>query len=62
MASLFESSRVMREKVVYQNLHVNQLLPRGPVPPSDASPCHNKLDPFYETKFSFPPQHFILCP
>ncbi|KAK4372147.1 hypothetical protein RND71_007531 [Anisodus tanguticus] len=60
MASLVESSRVIKEKQYYQNLYLNKL-PRGPVPPSDASPCHNKLDPFYQSKFSFPP-HFILCP
>lgn len=54
-----ESIRVMKEKD-YQSLLQNQL-PRGPVPPSDPSPCHNKLDPFNQSDFSFH-QDYIICP
>ncbi|KAK4376356.1 hypothetical protein RND71_002652 [Anisodus tanguticus] len=51
----------MKEKLDYEKLLQNQL-PRGPVPPSDPSPCHNRLDPtFRKYKFSFP-QHYIICP
>ncbi|KAG6715245.1 hypothetical protein I3842_05G241300 [Carya illinoinensis] len=36
-------------------------LPRGPVPPSGPSPCHNKLSPFKHTDSSFP-NDYIICP
>ncbi|MCD7451855.1 hypothetical protein HAX54_013568 [Datura stramonium] len=54
-----ESIRVMKEKLDYERLLQNQL-PRGPVPPSDPSPCHNRLNPTF-TKFNFP-QDYIICP
>lgn len=37
-------------------------LPRGPVPPSGPSPCHNKLDPFKEGKFYRFHKNDITCP
>ncbi|KAE8716630.1 Detected protein of unknown function [Hibiscus syriacus] len=36
-------------------------LPRGPVPPSGPSPCHEKLGPYDQKQFSYP-HGFILCP
>ncbi|KAK7845385.1 hypothetical protein CFP56_009428 [Quercus suber] len=29
-------------------------LPRGPVPPSGPSPCHNKLSPYNQSEYSLP--------
>ncbi|XVF02832.1 hypothetical protein REPUB_Repub04eG0208200 [Reevesia pubescens] len=39
----------------------NTQLPRGPVPPSGPSPCHNKLDPYHHQKVSYP-NDYIICP
>ncbi|WRX16571.1 hypothetical protein QQP08_009058 [Theobroma cacao] len=36
-------------------------LPRGPVPPSGPSPCHNKLDPYDYRKVSYS-NGYIICP
>ncbi|KAJ0492463.1 hypothetical protein HanIR_Chr12g0575221 [Helianthus annuus] len=39
-------------------------LPRGPVPPSGPSPCHNMLDPYSQSQY-VSPQHqdqIIICP
>ncbi|XAR72259.1 hypothetical protein NMG60_11018840 [Bertholletia excelsa] len=36
-------------------------LPRGPVPPSGPSVCHNKLDPYRQSQFSFS-QASAICP
>lgn len=58
MASGGESTRIKK----YDALLENQL-PRGPVPPSGPSPCHNKLDPFKESKFYYTPDpDYIICP
>ncbi|XVF85345.1 hypothetical protein PTKIN_Ptkin17bG0110200 [Pterospermum kingtungense] len=38
-----------------------QQLPRGPVPPSGPSPCHNKLDPYTQSQFSFS-NDYVMCP
>ncbi|CAN4124946.1 unnamed protein product [Withania somnifera] len=54
-----ESIRVMKEKLDYEKWLLNQL-PRGLVPPSGPSPCHNRLDPAFR-KFNFP-QDYVLCP
>ncbi|XVE74715.1 hypothetical protein DITRI_Ditri12bG0039700 [Diplodiscus trichospermus] len=39
----------------------NTQLPRGPVPPSGPSPCHDKLDPYSHQRFSYP-HHYVICP
>lgn len=36
-------------------------LPRGPVPPSGPSPCHNKLSPYNQSEFSLP-NDYVICP
>ncbi|KAG5532211.1 hypothetical protein RHGRI_026738 [Rhododendron griersonianum] len=36
-------------------------LPRGPVPPSDPSPCHNKLGPYQQSQLSYT-SDFVICP
>ncbi|KAK8522617.1 hypothetical protein V6N13_115575 [Hibiscus sabdariffa] len=36
-------------------------LPRGPVPPSGASFCHNKLQPYKYTQFSYE-NDYVNCP
>ncbi|KAK4371155.1 hypothetical protein RND71_010630 [Anisodus tanguticus] len=59
MVSRVESIRDIEVKN-YQSLLQNQL-PRGLVPPSGPSPCHNKLDPFNQSKFSFH-LDYVMCP
>ncbi|GMJ13320.1 hypothetical protein like AT2G01379 [Hibiscus trionum] len=39
----------------------NTQLPRGPVPPSGPSPCHEKLGPYNQRQISYP-DDFIICP
>ncbi|KAK4608672.1 hypothetical protein RGQ29_002184 [Quercus rubra] len=36
-------------------------LPRGPVPPSGPSPCHNKLSPDNQSEYSLP-NDYVICP
>lgn len=40
----------------------NSRLPRGPVPPSGPSPCHNMLGPNYKPNEFVSPQDEIICP
>lgn len=37
-------------------------LPRGPVPPSDPSPCHNRVKLTHEGSVSYGHTHFVMCP
>ncbi|XLU76383.1 hypothetical protein S245_035436 [Arachis hypogaea] len=40
-------------------------LPKGPVPPSGPSACHNKLGPYKYNNVeaaSFPNDYYIICP
>lgn len=37
-------------------------LPRGPVPPSDPSPCHNRVKLTHEGSVSYGHAHFVMCP
>lgn len=37
-------------------------LPRGPVPPSDPSPCHNRVELKHESEDTYGHFHFIICP
>ncbi|KAK1419858.1 hypothetical protein QVD17_29244 [Tagetes erecta] len=37
-------------------------LPRGPVPPSGPSPCHNMVDPYAQSQFVSPHDQTIICP
>ncbi|MFS7993099.1 hypothetical protein Hanom_Chr12g01090101 [Helianthus anomalus] len=39
-------------------------LPRGPVPPSGPSPCHNMLDPYSQSQYVSPQDQdpIIMCP
>lgn len=45
----------------FKSLFESQL-PKGPVPPSGPSLCHNKLGPFKDNKVSFPDDYYIGCP
>ncbi|CAN4121698.1 unnamed protein product [Withania somnifera] len=54
-----ESIRIMKEKLDYERVLQNQL-PRGLVPPSGPSPCHNKLAPDFRI-FNFS-KDYIVCP
>ncbi|GMI75162.1 hypothetical protein like AT2G01379 [Hibiscus trionum] len=38
----------------------NTRLSRGPVSPSRPSPCHEKLQPYRQSHFSYP-NDFIIC-
>lgn len=49
------------EKKNYQSHLLQNQLPRGPVPPSGPSPCHNKFDPFKQNKVSFH-LDYVICP
>ncbi|PON78737.1 Transmembrane protein [Parasponia andersonii] len=40
---------------------MESMLPRGPVPPSGPSPCHNKFSPLSHTQIPFP-DDYIGCP
>ncbi|MFS7959484.1 hypothetical protein Hanom_Chr08g00691651 [Helianthus anomalus] len=40
----------------------NGKLPRGPVPPSGPSLCHNMLGPFKQNQFGSPQDQTIICP
>lgn len=60
IASRVESIRDIKEKN-YQSYLLQNQLPRGPAPPSGPSPCHNKLDPFNQNKFSFH-LDYVMCP
>lgn len=56
-----EGTRLAKADRVFKTSLEDQM-PKGPVPPSGPSPCHNKLDPFKERKFYFPPPNSIICP
>lgn len=59
MAVMGESRRLTMKSRAFESLLQNRL-PRGPVPPSAPSFCHNKLDPstYVDTKF----QQQVVCP
>ncbi|KAL8258224.1 hypothetical protein R6Q59_030265 [Mikania micrantha] len=40
----------------------NSRLPRGPVPPSGPSLCHNMLKPVKESRFVYPQDQTVICP
>ncbi|KAL7586987.1 hypothetical protein Lser_V15G37216 [Lactuca serriola] len=40
----------------------NSRLPRGPVPPSGPSPCHNMLGPYKQSQVVSPQDQIIICP
>ncbi|KAL8241858.1 hypothetical protein R6Q59_012160 [Mikania micrantha] len=41
---------------------LNSRLPRGPVPPSGPSLCHNSLQPYSRSQYVSPQDETILCP
>ncbi|KAK2981293.1 hypothetical protein RJ640_006994 [Escallonia rubra] len=53
MASTGQCTRDLKDDGVFKSVFQNQL-PRGPVPPSMPSPCHNKLDPYRQSDASYP--------
>lgn len=62
MASVGSCSRPLKN---LKEMEVKRLtgakLPRGPVPPSGPSVCHNKLSPTKNTQF-FHTDDYIICP
>lgn len=58
MAVTGESTRLVKNDV-FNNLLENRL-PRGPVPPSGPSFCHNKIDPSSYNGAKF--QQDVICP
>ncbi|KAL6295174.1 hypothetical protein ACE6H2_003316 [Prunus campanulata] len=59
MASMGNCSRVLKE--VEFKRSIQGMLPRGPVPPSGPSPCHNKLSPNRHTEQSYQ-EDYVICP
>ncbi|KAL1553646.1 hypothetical protein AAHA92_14296 [Salvia divinorum] len=59
MAVTGESTRLVKSSSVFNNLLGNRL-PRGPVPPSGPSFCHNKMDPSSYNGAKF--QQDVSCP
>ncbi|KAG4158893.1 hypothetical protein ERO13_D02G144950v2 [Gossypium hirsutum] len=62
MRPMIKGSSSSSSKSSIGNL-LNAKLPRGPVPPSGPSPCHEKLYPYSmrPTQLSYP-HDFIICP
>ncbi|KAK7273811.1 hypothetical protein RIF29_14874 [Crotalaria pallida] len=58
MVSTTEGIRDLKD---FKSLFGSQL-PKGPVPPSGPSLCHNKLSPYRDSKVSFPNDYYIICP
>ncbi|KAK7308728.1 hypothetical protein VNO77_42354 [Canavalia gladiata] len=58
MVSTGECIRDLRD---FKSLFESQL-PKGAVPPSGPSQCHNKLSPYKHNKVSFPDDYYIICP
>jgi hypothetical protein len=58
-ASMVQCIRAMNNKN-FKSAFEGQL-PRGPVPPSGPSPCHNKLGPLNYSDSSLP-NDYIICP
>ncbi|KAH1233194.1 hypothetical protein GmHk_09G025694 [Glycine max] len=53
-SSTGECTRDLRD---FESLFGSQL-PKGPVPPSGPSSCHNKLSPYKYSKASFPDDYY----
>lgn len=45
----------------YKSLFESRL-PKGPVPPSGPSLCHNKFSPYKHNKDSLQDDYYIICP
>ncbi|GMN38732.1 hypothetical protein TIFTF001_007963 [Ficus carica] len=61
-ASVVSCGRAMKgAERDYKSL-MESMLPRGPVPPSGPSLCHNKLSPYRYKQLSFPEDYYIICP
>lgn len=54
-------SECMRDLRDFKSLFESQL-PKGPVPPSGPSQCHNKLSPYKYNKASLPDDYYTICP
>lgn len=64
LASGTNATRVLKgDRMVFGNEGLwNTRLPRGPVPPSAPSQCHNMLDPYKQSQFVSPHDESIICP
>lgn len=63
LLSTGESTRILSDGKKLKSLFETQL-PRGPVPPSGPSTCHNSFYPFNQNDSlsSPPPPDSVLCP
>ncbi|XAR52499.1 hypothetical protein NMG60_11020617 [Bertholletia excelsa] len=52
-------TRPVREKGWAERMFKSRL-PRGPVPPSGPSPCHNRLSPYRQSQLSYTQED--ICP
>lgn len=58
----FSAGGAMKVKDLGFYSSIQGQLPRGPVPPSDPSPCHNRVKLQHETEDTYGHAHFIICP
>ncbi|KAM0961205.1 hypothetical protein ACFX2A_020981 [Malus domestica] len=63
MTSTGSCSRVLKEVEADEfKRSIQGMLPRGLMPPSGPSPCHNKLSPFRDTELSYNHDDYVMCP
>ncbi|WOH07644.1 hypothetical protein DCAR_0727077 [Daucus carota subsp. sativus] len=61
-AAIISTGRSMRVKEMGFYNTIQNELPRGPVPPSDPSPCHNRVKLMHEGEDTYGQGHFVICP
>lgn len=59
MASRGWCGRTMSGRVFDGAASIQSMLPKGPVPPSGPSPCHNKVRSSHESEISHPDD--VIC-
>ncbi|KAJ6312659.1 hypothetical protein OIU77_014222 [Salix suchowensis] len=59
LVSTGRCTRPIKDPNFYHML--DNLLPRGPVPPSGPSPCHHSLDPYSQSESSHA-EDYVICP
>ncbi|XP_023638020.1 uncharacterized protein LOC111830426 [Capsella rubella] len=53
------TARLMKKEDIGRRFALENKLQRGPVPPSQPSLCHHKLNPFSRSKFYY---SYVSCP
>lgn len=62
LAEMAAMGQAMKVKEIGFYSSIQNELPRGPVPPSDPSPCHNRVKLLHEGDDTYGHGHFIICP